>query len=99
MVEIPPDLQEKLKVIELETGFLIDKPSRPKRLVFSIWVAAGLLLAGIVLAISGGDYLPALIMFLVGAFIMDNNFQQQRLFQMYSDACEIIKFYKSTEKP
>lgn len=98
MVEISADLQEKLKMIELETEFFTDKPDKPKYLRFSNWVIAVSLLVVIILSFVDESYNLALFLLIIGILLVDNISRQRQLFNMYSDACEIINYYKTRDK-
>ena len=97
MAEIPEQLKEKLKTIELETGFFSHKPSRPRRIKFVFLVAVAIFFAGGLVALGSENHSLSLFLIAFASFQANAYFQEKQVHEMYSNACEIISYYKSHE--
>ena len=97
MAEIPEQLKEKLKTIELETGFFSHKPSRPRRFKYVFLGAVAIIIAGGLVALGSENHLLSLFLLAFASFQVNAYFQEKLVHEMYSNACEIISYYKSHE--
>ena len=97
-MEISKQLKNRLKLIEKETEFFSRTPRKPRRSQLSLGSLSILILAGIYVAFTSEDKF-LLLVFLVTAGINGFSYlHQKRLFDMYSNACEIINFYKKADE-
>ncbi len=97
--EISQELEEKLKLIELETDFFSCKPEKPVRSRYLVWIVTVLMVAGIWSALKSENEL-LLIYFVAFAVVYFLGYQQEkRLFNLYSSACEILNYYKKADTP
>jgi len=95
--EISQHLKDKLKIIEVETEFFSRKPERPTYSRFGNYAAIALIVGSIYLVSTSDDKaLGFMFLGLAGVNFITYWYQKQ-LFDMYSSAVEIIKFYKDSD--
>lgn len=96
--EISNQLQDKLKIIEIETDFFSRKPRKPHRSRFLPLAMAAFLLAGAYNALSGENNLLLLFYVSFAVIFFLSYLHERQLFNMYSNACEIINHYKNFDE-
>jgi hypothetical protein len=96
--EISQHLKDKLKIIETETDFFSRKPQRPIYNRFTILLAIVYILATVYFAFSAEDNTIFLFLLAFAGLQFVIFLHQKQLFDMYSSACEIIKFYKESDE-
>jgi len=94
-VNIPDEIQEKLKIIEKEADFSPKLP-HPTKWWSVLLGAAGLLVISVISAIEG-DYLETLISVLVAIFFIIHQAYYKQLYRLHSNARDIIKYYRNRE--
>ena len=97
MMEISQDLKDKLKTIELETGFFSHKPKKPRNAVFVYSVTTVALALGIWITLLKDNQVSAIIFLGLAVIQLNSYFQDKQIHKMYSNACEIIGYYKKHE--
>ena len=95
--EISQHLKDKLKIIQKETEFFSNKPKRPIYSRFAIWAAIALSVASAYLVFTSDDKTVSLMILAAVGLNFVTYVHQKQLFDMYSSAVEIIKYYKESE--
>ena len=96
--EVSQHLKDKLRIIETETEFFSRKPQRPVYNRFRILVAIVYVLAIVYFAFTEENNTVFLFLLVLAGLQFVFFFHQKQLFDMYSSACEIIKFYKESDE-
>ena len=95
-VDIPEEIKEKLKIIEKEAGFSQRmKPPKKQLLVTVIYILV--FVGGIAFAIHEKNVYQAGFLFLLGALYFITHFQNKEIYELHSNACDIINYYRSRE--
>jgi len=92
------ELKDKLRIIEAETDFFSRAPELPSfsRLYIIIMSICALVLFRD--AIENGDLLVFFVIFAAASINVLIFLQSKKLFELYSDACEIINYYKKSDE-
>ena len=92
--EITPELKEQLLFIEKKSKLLSLTPPNVQLFTIFLWCLFVVVLIAEVLAMKNGSYFFALFFPVLAVFLMVTHFHQKKLFNMYSNANEIISYYK-----
>ena len=95
--QIPRELQDKLKVIEVETKFFSKEPRKPQRFQLIMAGVFILCIIGSLLAFKSEDKFFMLFFLAFAVQGIASYLHEKKLFDMYSGACEIINFYKQKD--
>jgi len=91
---IPEEIQEKLKIIEMEAGFSQKMlPPQKKQLFLGIVF----ILLAIVFSINDKNYYELAFFLLVGLIFIANYFEYKQFYKQHSNARDIIKYYQNRE--
>lgn len=91
---IPKEIQEKLEIIKKEMDFS-NRMKPPKRI--NIWLAIIVFAAGIMNIFNHGSFYEIAFLFLLGVMNITGYFEHKKLFQLHSNACDIITYYKNRD--
>jgi len=95
---IPEELQEKLKIIEKEMYFSqkMRPPTKWQSLNMLLGVA-GFLILSIVFA-TEGNYFETFFLVMLAFLFIANYFEYKKFYKLYSNARDIISYYRDREK-
>ncbi len=97
--EISAELKDELRFIEKETRLLSHTPQSMRAFSVILWCVFAAVLIAVTLAMKNGNYLSVLFFLFLGGFLIGTHFHQKKLFNMYSDASEIVSYYKQKQNP
>jgi len=92
--EISEELKAELRFIEKETRLLSQTPPNIRVFTIILWCVFAVVLIAEVYAMKNGNYFSALFFPVLAVFLVITHFHQKKLFNMYSNASEIISYYK-----
>ncbi len=91
---ISTELKDELRFIEKETRLMSQTPPSMQGFTIFLWCALGAVLIAEFLAIKNGNLFSAVFLPVVAVFVLMTYFRHKKLHSMYSDASEIIGYYK-----
>lgn len=97
--EISPELKEELRFIEKESRLLSQTPPNVQVFTIFLWCVFLVVLIAEVFAMKNGNYFSSLLFPVLAVFLVITHFHQKKLFNMYSNASEIISYYKQKHAP
>ena len=95
--EISQHLKDKLKNIEKETEFFSREPKRPLYSRFAIWAAITLSVVCAYFVFTSDNKTVFFLLLVLAVLNFVIHLHQKQLFDMYSSAVEIIKYYKESD--
>jgi len=95
--EISAELKDQLILIEKETRLSSQTPPNMKVFSIFLWCVFAAILIAEVFAMKNGNYFSALFFPVLAVFLVITYFHQKKLFNMYSNASEIISYYKQKQ--
>jgi len=95
---IPEELQEKLKIIEKEMYFSQKiRPPTKRQSLYMLLGIVGFLIVSIDSAIEG-NYFETLFLVILAFLFIAIHFEYKRFYKLYSNARDIISYYRDREK-
>ena len=91
------ELKDKLRIIEVETDFFSRAPELPSFSRFYVVIISICWLSLVPAAFENRDYLVLSVLLTAVTVNLLGYFQSKKLFELYSNACEIINYYKRSE--
>lgn len=91
-------LEDKLKIIEIETDFFSRKPEKLNSSRYLVWLMTACILVCAYSALTSENNLMLILSLTIAGVQFLSYSHKKQLFNMYSSACEIIIFYKKVDE-
>ena len=95
--QIPAGIQARLDVIERETAITSREVRKPSRFAFVLWVMFALVLGSSFMEFKKENFGLMGLLLAISGFQIAFYFHERKLFVLYLNACEIIKYYRAQE--
>ena len=95
--QIPADIQARLDVIKREEAITSYDVRKPSSLAFMLWVIFALVLGASFMEFQQENFGLMGLLLAISGLQIAFCFQQRRLYGLYLNACEIIKYYRTQE--
>jgi len=96
--KIPADIQARLDVIKREAAITSCDVRKPSRLSFILWVILALVLGASFMEFKQENFGLMGLLLAISGFQIAFYFHQRKLYGLYLNACEIIKYYRRMEE-
>ena len=96
--QIPADIQARLDVIEREASISSCEVRKPSRFAFILWVILALVLGASFMEFKLKNFGLMGLLLAISGFQIAFYFHERKLFTLYLNACEIIKYYRKMQE-